>query len=283
MNGKLFAAIRVKTMLKFFFRFLLVLTLTVLTQIGGLVYLMCQFLLRFFPEGLKNRLWKETVFFITVYLSVGLFAVPPLAKKFGRFPLPLIEANGIKPATPLTWLMNRHYVTETMLKTVNRTSSTFRLENPEYQLIYFDANFPFINGFPLLPHWSHSDGKKVDLAFIYSDPKTGKPTNDVPTHFGYGSFQSAKKGERNMPNECLNKGFIQYSALQYFAWFPNKLEVNEEMTADLIKILCKDESVSKIFIEPHLKTRWKLNGFQKIRFHGCHAVRHDDHIHFQIK
>ena len=33
---------------------------------------------------------------------------------------------------------------------------------------------------------------------------------------------------------------------------------------------------------PHLKARLGLNS-NKVRFHGCHAVRHDDHFHVQLK
>jgi hypothetical protein len=25
-----------------------------------------------------------------------------------------------------------------------------------------------------------------------------------------------------------------------------------------------------------------LGGYDKVRYHGCHAVRHDDHIHIQL-
>ena len=46
--------------------------------------------------------------------------------------------------------------------------------------------------------------------------------------------------------------------------------------------ILKQNEISKIFIEPHLKKRMNLKN-PKIRFHGCRAVRHDDHIHLQIK
>ena len=44
----------------------------------------------------------------------------------------------------------------------------------------------------------------------------------------------------------------------------------------------KNNYIEKVFIEPHLKTRLNLTS-NKIRFHGCQAVRHDDHIHLQVK
>jgi hypothetical protein len=49
----------------------------------------------------------------------------------------------------------------------------------------------------------------------------------------------------------------------------------------IIENILANSNVSKVFIEPHLKNRLNLN-HSKIRFHGCRAVRHDDHIHFQI-
>ncbi|MGB0367956.1 MAG: hypothetical protein ACPGU4_09680 [Flavobacteriales bacterium] len=162
-----------------------------------------------------------------------------------------------------------------------RTGEQLRETIPNAEIIYLDANFPFIDGFPLLPHWSHSDGKKLDLGFIYTDSK-GKIVNDLPTHFGYGSFVPAKQQEFDAAANCLEKGAYQYGFLKYFTWFPTEFNMDPKSTRALIKILHQDVIVQKIFIEPHLKNRWNLSGFDKIRFHGCHAVRHDDHIHFQI-
>lgn len=55
------------------------------------------------------------------------------------------------------------------------------------QVVYLDTNFPFINKFPLLPHLSHSDGKKIDVSLIYKDEK-GKLTNKKPSVSGYGVY-----------------------------------------------------------------------------------------------
>ncbi|HEY9195674.1 MAG TPA: hypothetical protein VIM77_05395, partial [Mucilaginibacter sp.] len=52
-------------------------------------------------------------------------------------------------------------------------------------------------------------------------------------------------------------------------------------TKSLVEIFAAENSIGKIFIEPHLKSRLKLTT-HKIRFHGCRAVRHDDHIHVQL-
>jgi hypothetical protein len=53
-------------------------------------------------------------------------------------------------------------------------------------------------------------------------------------------------------------------------------------TRELVNLLEGQPAIGKIFIEPHLITRLSLTT-DKIRFHGCQAVRHDDHIHIQLQ
>ena len=54
-----------------------------------------------------------------------------------------------------------------------------------------------------------------------------------------------------------------------------------ERTSSLVKIITDHKMIEKVFIEPHLKVRMGLEGNEKVRFHGCHAVRHDDHLHVE--
>jgi len=147
--------------------------------------------------------------------------------------------------------------------------------------MYLDANFPFINKFPLLPHLSHSDGKKIDLSFLYSD--TGKISNKKPAVSGYGIFEKPKKNEYNQITICKRKGYWQYDFPKYltFGSFNTDLKFSSKATKHLLKIILKEPTTQKVFIEPHLKSRLNLKN-SKIRFHGCKAVRHDDHIHLQI-
>ena len=149
---------------------------------------------------------------------------------------------------------------------------------------YLDANFPFVNKFPLLPHLSHNDGKKLDLSFHYNDSGTGLMTNDVPSFIGYGICEEPKDGEENKPEDCEKKGFWQYNLLRNNVSQANKdkLTFDNKRTRELVNSFASQDGLGKIFIEPHLKTRLGLNS-SKIRFHGCQAVRHDDHIHVQLK
>ena len=58
-------------------------------------------------------------------------------------------------------------------------------------------------------------------------------------------------------------------------------QFDEPRTQKLLQLLSNEKAIKKIFIEPHLKNRMYLNS-SKIRYHGCQAVRHDDHIHVEL-
>ena len=60
------------------------------------------------------------------------------------------------------------------------------------QLNILDANFPFIDGFPLLPHRSHNDGRKVDISLVY-ETSDGQYSYAVVSRSGYGVFESPKE------------------------------------------------------------------------------------------
>jgi hypothetical protein len=149
---------------------------------------------------------------------------------------------------------------------------------------YLDANFPFINKFPLIPHLSHNDGKKLDLSFCYSDTKTNKPTNECPSFIGYGICEEPQANEKNTADFCADKGYWQYSFMTKLVPQYNKqnFAFDTLKTRELVNFFAAQQSIGKIFIEPHLKSRLNLTS-NKIRFHGCQAVRHDDHIHLQLQ
>ncbi|MCW3124820.1 MAG: hypothetical protein JWO03_478 [Bacteroidetes bacterium] len=269
--------------MKTIWRISVFLLLTLLTQVGGFIYLLCLPVFHRIDKKQRNNYTRgglKLAFFLIVYISLSLLVVPTIAGLFGRVPLPVSSSGNIRPNSLMTCLMNRHYVRKELLNVLNRASAEIKL--PIY---YLDASFPFINGFPLLPHWSHNDGKKLDLTYYYSDKMHPGELQGSPSWMGYGFCEEPKPGEEDMPCDCARKGFHQYSMLRPLvpASLHEKYEVNTAATERLIRTLASDPSVSMIFIEPHLKQRWKLSDVNKIKFHGCHAVRHDDHVHVQIR
>jgi hypothetical protein len=266
--------------------------LTVLTQVGGLIYLLFLFLWRItnqkFPKlKLKRkalRTFLKASSFLVFYTIISMTLVPLIAKPFGRVPLPVWSDSHIKPLNIMTCFLNRHYVKPELYDALMDVSKAMESKHPGTVIAYLDANLPFVTGFPLLPHLSHDDGEKLDLAFLYQNAKTKTELNDAaPSFIGYGVFEEPQQNEINQPKICKNKGYWQYSILGSIVpqWNKADYQFDIDRTKYLVKLLSKHASICKIFIEPHLKNRLGANS-SKVRFHGCGAVRHDDHIHIQL-
>lgn len=265
-----------KTILKFIVFLFLFVLLTAITQIGGIVL---------FFSFILSKLWKtDFIFnkitsFIVLYLIATLLITPFVSPLFGREKIQ--NTSKIKPSNYMTVLLNRNYVRPALNNLLKQTQHN--LDGTGIEIRYLDANFPFINKFPLLPHLSHNDGEKLDLSLVYKS-KNGKISTKQKSVSGYGFFEGPKGNEYNQINVCFRKGFFQYDYQKYmtFGKVNKSLIFSEKGTKKLIKSLLKNKSLGKLFIEPHLKHRLNLTN-PKIRYHGCRAVRHDDHIHIQLK
>lgn len=121
---------------------------------------------------------------MTLYFLTTFLIVPAIAKPFGRVPLPMTETNHLQPLNILTYFLNRHYVRPELKQTAFEVANQMNKKFPGTITNYLDANFPFNDKFPLIPHLSHNDGKKLDLSFCYRDAKTNEPTNECPSFIG---------------------------------------------------------------------------------------------------
>ncbi len=250
--------------LKLLAHIIAILFLTTLTQVGGIIWLLTILIA-------KNKDWKKRYVFPIVYLIFNLLLIPPIAKQFGRERLPWFHDDLV----PRNWfypLTFRNYVNPELKQMLLEST-----KNCEFKITYLDACFPFYNGFPLLPHLSHNDGKKVDLSFMYLN-KDGKPTEQKPSNSGYGAFIK----DANIP--CTDNDHWQYDFPKYLSFGTNTdLQLDKKRTRTLLKALLSKSETQSIFIEPYLKRDLKLQNEYRMRFQGCHSVRHDDHIHLQIK
>jgi len=280
------------TLISFLRRIPLFLLLTVLTQVGGLSYLVSGLGLRFIPMGgitpLRRRLLRVAVH-AGFYLLVTFVVVPPLASANGRVPLPAFGRDGLGPRNFLTVLLNRRYVRPVLRDLLVERSARMAELDPGFRQNYFDANFPFRlgygpfrnTGFPLLPHISHSDGRKVDLGFVYRDAATGQLSGNTPSAIGYGISEEPLPGERNRPRECQR--YRMYSLMRDI--WPQDAKADyvfdAALTREMIDGFARDQRVQKVLLEPHLTTRLRL-GSGKVREVQCGSVRHDDHVHVQV-
>ena len=263
--------------------------LTILTQIGGAIYLLYLPFSSYVKSG-KRSWWKSFFIRLTgysvIYFLIWFFIVPPLAKKYGRVPLPIYatKENPVQAGNVVFVLANRHYVKPELRDAFFKIAQKVHKKYKGVDLIYLDANFPFYDGFPLIPHLSHNDGEKLDIAFLYGNKEKKDFYNKTFSWTGYGVCEEPQKNETNKPAECEKNGKWMYSMMKKVTFAKVKKGYNFDVTANrflLLQILEQPE-IKKIFIEPHLKQRMRLGKYKKIRFHGCHAVRHDDHIHFQL-
>lgn len=266
-----------KTTFKYILHLLLISLLTILTQVGGVIYI----LTLGFAKAYKLKRRSGLVLFILIYLITTFAVLPLIAPVFGRTALPF--TGNLKPLNFGTCLLNRHYVKPELKQQLIDISDKVNRQFSGTVTHYLDGNFPFYDGFPLIPHLSHNDGKKLDLAFFYT--KNTGSLNSHPGFLGYGIYEGPQEGEVDYPAICKQKGYWQYGLLSSFAFLSQELDyqLDVERTKTLIRLLAEHQLTSKIFIEPHLKERWRLSNYRKTRFHGCQAVRHDDHIHTQIK
>jgi hypothetical protein len=261
--------------------------LTVLTQVGGLVYLLSILTHKLTDKWTSNNYLKAAyrfTSFLAIYCLTTFLIVPVIAKPLGRVPLPLTETSHIQPLNIWTCFLNRNYVRPELKKTAFEVANQMNDKFPGTTTNYLDANFSFIDKFPLIPHLSHNDGKKLDLSFCYRDTKTNEPTNECPSFIGYGICEEPRPNEKNTADFCADKGYWQYSFMTKVISQDNKQDFtfDSDKTRELVNLFATQPTIGKIFIEPHLKTRLNLTS-GKIRFHGCQAVRHDDHIHIQLK
>jgi len=262
---------------KFIGQLLIFLFLTILTQIGGLVWLVNTLFFKLRKSNTKRGI--QIISFVTVYLICTLLIVPQLARLNNRTALPVVKTGNLVPHTMITPLLNRNYVTPTLKSDLLSIADRME-ESGNLKLSYLDANFPFIDGFPLIPHLSHNDGRKVDLAFYYT--KENKTGNLKPARSGYGAYVEPADGQENTSRICKSKGHKLYDITRYITLGTrDDLKFDPKSTKRLIRLLLKSKHCQKIFLEPHLKKSLNLSN-KKIRFHGCHSVRHDDHIHYQI-
>lgn len=275
--------------MKIFFQFIgwlfLIVLLTVLSQTGGIILILYLFLRALFSKSLPRykKIAFNTALFTFLYLGVNFLIVPSMAKKYGKVPMPVFSDN-LQPHRLAFVLLNRHYVTPTMKKTMVRAAEEMNEKYPNSVVYYLDGSHPIGNP-RLLPHLKHESGRKLDYCFFYKNKKDESTDGKNPSLFGYGYFVKPQKGETNQPQKCKNQGSWWYDFTKAFVWenTGQAVEIDIEKSSYFLNLLTKNQKVSRIFIEPHLKERFEMQGNNKLRYHGCWAVRHDDHAHLEVR
>ena len=194
----------------------------------------------------------------------------------GLKPLPC-RTGPLQPVDRGYCARQRHYVTPAVGAALAEAAAAVSRRHPGAVVRYMEASWP--SGVrPMPPHLSHGDGRQIDLALFYEDrrghalPKPPKAPDPRLTP-GYGAYEPPRPGtERVCAGQRTPHDRPDPPASR--TW-----RLNEARTAELVRRLADDPRVRRIFIEPHLKARLGFQREGKVRFAGCAAARHDDHIH----
>ena len=195
----------------------------------------------------------------------------PATSPVGLVPLPCTDTGPLRSAHWRYCDRDRNFVTARARRSLIAVAEGIARGRPGYVLRYMEASWP--SGVrPMPPHLSHGDGREVDLALFYVD-RAGRPLPRPPTRDGYRAYEPPR---READRVCTG-AHTPHDAPDPPAGRSWRLD--EAATADLVRRLSADPAVRRIFIEPHLKQSLGFAGDPKVRFAGCAAARHDDHIH----
>jgi len=262
--------------------------LTLLTQIGGVIFIIALLACLALPKSLHGwqRAGVGVIVLLVLYGATSVFMVPPMAAALaGRVALPCAAQPG-RPFAAASWIycvFNRNYVDARLVPLLTELSRSVDAAFPGTTTLFLDANFPFLDGFPLLPHLSHGDGRKLDIAYYYATPGGSYLPGMTRSPLGYFAFEQSGPGD--MPS-CPERRWLtlrwDLNALQ--SLYP-KRPVETARTRAALTWLATDGpkfGVERVFIEPYLAARIGVSS-PLFGFQGCRAARHDDHIHVQIK
>lgn len=184
----------------------------------------------------------------------------------------------------MTVILCRHYVRPELRRLATEVAVEMKKKH-QSTLLYLDTQHPFFNDWPLIPHLSHSDGRKLDIALLWKDIDTEKPVVGTPSFIGYGVFADPRPDEYNQAAACNQQGYWQYGYLEDIIPQNRKpyFKLDEVRTAAMARLFCTHPYVKRVLIEPYLKKRLHLEDLNNLRYAGCQAVRHDDHIHIELK
>lgn len=193
----------------------------------------------------------------------------------GLVSLPCDGSTPLEPTRSYYCRRDRHYVTPAARAALIAAANAMRQRWPGEVVRFMDASAPDgVKPFP--PHLSHGDGRQIDLGLYYTDVE-GRPLDAFPATDRYGGYWPAEPPRPGEQIACPDGRSGRAEKPDPPADRPWRLD--EARTKDLVEILAADPRVRRILIEPHLERRFGMWGHPKLRFAGCQAARHDDHIH----
>ena len=193
----------------------------------------------------------------------------------GLVSLPCDDSTPLKPTKSYYCRADRHFVRPAVREVLIKAARAMSAAHPDDRLWFMDASgADGVKPFP--PHFSHGDGRQIDLGLYYVDPQ-GQPMRGFPDTSKHGGLWPAEPPASGEEVAC--PGGRKGIAFKPDPPADRPWRLDEVRTRALVEILIADPTVRRVLIEPHLERRLGLWGHPKVRFAGCQAARHDDHIH----
>jgi hypothetical protein len=262
--------------------------LTVVTQIGGIALLLSWLVGRTHGAGGLPRIARTGLFlvvFVATYVAISWLVVPPLAALGGRVPLPC-QARGrsaVWRRAPALLRSQPSLRGRARRAPAGADVARHRPGLSRDRHLVPRRQLPVPEWLPLLPHLSHNDGRKLDLAFYYAAPDGTYLPGALRSPIGYWAFETPSPGD---PLPCSDQTglSLRWDLPLLQRLYPNR-PIEPERTRAALAWLASEgarHGVERLFVEPHLARRLGVAS-PLIGFQGCRAARHDDHIHFQIR
>ena len=192
----------------------------------------------------------------------------------GRVPLPC-GGEVLRMQSAFYCVTMRNFVTPELRDVARDTAVAMARDFPGTVTLALDGGYP-LDWLPMFPHLSHDDGEKLDLAFYYMGPEGAYQPGRTASPLGYFAFETVDESDA-----CPPEAMTLRWRMAWFRPLLRDLRLEPERTAALVRLLLADSRVGKVFVEPPLAKRLGLSD-GKLRFQGCRAARHDDHIHLQL-
>lgn len=190
----------------------------------------------------------------------------------GLVPLDCDSPGALQPVRRGYCVRLRHYVTRPAREALETAAARVAAQFPGSRILFMEASWPRGER-PMPPHLSHGDGREIDLALFWTDLE-GRPLARLPNPSGYHAYEPPRRevervcvGQRSLLNDAPDPPRTR------------RWKLDEARTTAMVRAFVADPRVRRVFIEPHLKARLGLAHEAKVRFAGCSAARHDDHIH----
>lgn len=194
--------------------------------------------------------------------------------------LTALPCDRSEPLAPLRarYCRGRNFLTPEAQGTIISLARGLAEQHPGAVIHFMDASGP--NGEkPFPPHLSHGDGRQLDVALFF-ETLEGAPLVAPPDTSGYGGWwpsEPPRPGERIACPQGRSGSAEKPDPPTDRGW-----RLDEVRTRALIQLLIDEPRVHRILIEPHLEERLGFWGHPKLRFAGCQAARHDDHLHIDF-